>query len=103
MVLPGQCFNQDFFVSNVLPEIIGGRALGRLKLKAHGTFLHLDTAHPHLCNDEFEYLEIRTPLHSPDSPSLAPCNFWPFGRLQHCLKGQLFDGPMDYKQRHQKI
>jgi hypothetical protein len=53
MLPPGQSFNRDFFVDNVLCKIIDDRALGRPKLKARGAFLYLDHARLHLCNDEF--------------------------------------------------
>jgi hypothetical protein len=93
----GQSFNRDFFVDNVLSKIIDNRALGRPKLKARGIFLYLDSARPHLCNDEFEELEIRRLLHPPYSLDLASCNFWIFGHLKQCVKGQSFDNPMAFQ------
>jgi hypothetical protein len=48
MLPPGQSFDRDFCVDNVLPKIIDDRALGRPKLKACGTFLHLEDRGPHI-------------------------------------------------------
>jgi histone-lysine N-methyltransferase SETMAR len=91
---PGQSFNRDFFLDNVLLKIVDDRALRRPRLKARGTFLHLDNARPHLCNDAFEDLGIKRLPHPPYSPDLAPCDFWLFGYLKQCLEGQSFDSPI---------
>jgi histone-lysine N-methyltransferase SETMAR len=66
-------------------------ALGCPNLKARGTFLHLDNARRHLCNNEFEVLGIKRLPHPPYSPVLAPYDFWRFGYLQQYLKEQSFD------------
>jgi hypothetical protein len=91
---PGQGFNRDFFVDNVLPKIIDDRVLGRPKLKALRTFPHVDKARPHLCSNKFEELGIRRLLHLPYSPDLAPCNFWLSGFLKQCLERQSSDNSM---------
>jgi hypothetical protein len=83
---PGQSFNQDFFIDNVLLKIIDDKGLGHPKLKAHGTSLHLDSARPHPCNDEFEELGIRRLPHPQYSPDLALCDFWLSAILTNVLR-----------------
>jgi hypothetical protein len=49
VMLPAQqSFNKDFFAGTVLLRVVEDRELTRPKLKAHGTFLHLDDAPTHL-------------------------------------------------------
>jgi histone-lysine N-methyltransferase SETMAR len=91
VMLPAQqSFNKEFFDSAVLGSIVEHRAQTRPKLKASGTFLHLDNARPHLATEKFEECGITRLPHPPYSPDLAPCDFWLFGHLKESLEGQFF-------------
>jgi hypothetical protein len=94
MLPPGQSFNRDLSVDNVLAKTIDRRVLGRPKWKACGTLLDFDDARPHLCNDESEVLGIRRIFHPSNSPDLALCHFWRSGDLEQGLEGQSFDDSM---------
>jgi hypothetical protein len=59
-------------------------------LKASRTFLHLENARPHLTSGKYDKFGIKGLPHPPDSPDLAPCDFWLFGYLEHCVEGWFF-------------
>jgi hypothetical protein len=63
VMLPAQqSFNKDFFAGTVLLPVAEDRQVTRPKLKAHGTFLHLDKAPPHLTSEKCdEYGSNRLP------------------------------------------
>jgi histone-lysine N-methyltransferase SETMAR len=94
MLPAGQSFNKDFFTGTVLPAIVEDRAQNRPKMKANGTFLHLDNARPHLTSAQYAELGIKRLPHPPYSPDLAPCDFWLFGHLKQCLEGRVFEDDM---------
>jgi histone-lysine N-methyltransferase SETMAR len=75
----------------VLLSIVDDRVLSRPKLKASGTFLHLNNARPHLTSDRYDKSGIKRLHHSPYSPDLAPCDFWLFEYLKHWLEGRFLD------------
>jgi hypothetical protein len=92
VMLPSQeSFNKDFFPGTVLPHVVEDRELTRPKLKAHGTFLHLDNAPPHLIPEKYDEYGIKRPPHRPYSPDLAPCDFWLFDDLKQSLEGRFVD------------
>jgi histone-lysine N-methyltransferase SETMAR len=92
VTLPGwQSLNQDFFAGTVLPSIADDRMLRRLKLKASGTFLHLDSAQPHLTSYRYDKCGVNKLPHPPNSPDLTPCDFLLFEHLKHRLDGRFFD------------
>jgi hypothetical protein len=91
-MLPAQQnFNRHFFAGTVLLRVVEDRELIRPKLKAHGTFLHLDNAPPHLTSEKYDKYRIKRLPHPPYSPDLAPCDFWLFGYLKQSFEGQFFD------------
>jgi hypothetical protein len=86
-----QNFNKDFFSGPVLRHLVECRPQNRPKLKARGTFLHLDNALPHLTCERYDEYGIRRLLHPLYSPDLAPRDFWLFVHLKQTLEGQFFD------------
>jgi hypothetical protein len=65
-MLPAQQrFNKDFFAGTVLLHVVEDRVLTRPKLKAHGPFLHLDNAPPHLTSEKYDEYGIKRLPHSP--------------------------------------
>jgi hypothetical protein len=92
VMLPAQqSFNKDFFAGTVVLHLVEGTEPTRPKLKAHGAFLHLDLAPPHLTSEKSDEYGIRRLPHPPYSPDLASCDFWLFGYLKQSLEGRFFD------------
>jgi histone-lysine N-methyltransferase SETMAR len=87
----GQSFNKGFFPGTVVLGIVDDKALSRPKWKASETFRHLDNARPHLTSDKSDKFGIKRLPYPPYSPDLAPCDFWPFTYLKHCLEGRFID------------
>jgi hypothetical protein len=54
-----QSFNKDFFAGTILLHVVEDRELTRPKLKAHGTFVHLDNVPPHLISEKYDESEIK--------------------------------------------
>jgi histone-lysine N-methyltransferase SETMAR len=92
VMLPAQqSFNKDFFTGTVVLRLAEDREPTRPKLKAHGTFLHLDNAPPHHTSEKYDEYGIKRLPHPPYSPDLAPSDFWFFGYLKQSLEGRFFD------------
>jgi hypothetical protein len=89
----GQNYNSHFFTEIILPSVVKNLSVARSKLKATAAHLHLDNAKPHNSQLSLQKIEeygfIRVPQ-PPDSPDLAPCDFFFFGYLKLQLEGKTF-------------
>jgi hypothetical protein len=89
-VLPRGCkWTSQYYIDNILPEIFALHIAGdRRKLVIHG-----DNARPHVSRGVKRSLEergLRTALHPPDSPDLAPSDFFLFGYVKRAFRGSQF-------------
>ena len=58
--------------------------------------MHWDNARPHISAETtnlFASLRITTLPHPSYSPDVAPCDFYLFGYLKHCIRGLAFADP----------
>jgi histone-lysine N-methyltransferase SETMAR len=80
-----QRFNTTYCINEIIHDLVAN-------LRPTDTFpdkkwyrLHLDNARPHISQDSAEYIErhrlVRVP-HPPDSPNLAPSDFYLFGYMK---------------------
>jgi hypothetical protein len=54
---------------------------------------HIGNARPQLFQLKFDSMGIHRLSHHPDSPNIAPCEFWLFGYVKMKLERMFFDAP----------
>ena len=92
--LRGESLNTNRFKTLVFPKLKQAALGWRQKTGLTEFVLHWDNAPFHRSKDTLELLDqenLATLPHPPYSPDLAPCDFYLFGYLKHCLKGLSFD------------
>jgi hypothetical protein len=86
-------FTQEYFVNDILPDIVETRGRICREVRSGELFVHMDNPMCHnrrKVTDELANLKldrVPRPLYSPD---LSPCNFWLFGMLNHKIKDPVF-------------
>ena len=101
-----QTVNKEYYVE-VLREFrkIFRRKRPALFNSGQGHFHH-DNAPVHNSNLVTDYLtkmDIKTVLHPPYSPHLAPCDFWLFPKLKEKLKGCRYETIEEMKEAVMKV
>jgi histone-lysine N-methyltransferase SETMAR len=80
----------QYYINNVVSKICripqsGGR---------RRVIIHVDNARPHVVKMVKQFMdvhELRAVLHPPDSPDLAPSDFFLFGHVQGALHGSVLE------------
>jgi hypothetical protein len=92
-LLPGTNFTQEYFVNNVLLDIVDERTRIFKRIRRHEFFVHMDNSMCHngrMVTEELGRLKLDRVPHLPYSPDLSPCDFWLFGILKDKIKDRLF-------------
>jgi histone-lysine N-methyltransferase SETMAR len=80
----GQKWTNQYYIDHILPKICALRdARDRRKF-----VVHADNARPHVAKRVKQYLEdnnLKSALHPPYSPDLAPSGFFLFGHVKRLL------------------
>jgi transposase len=86
----GRKFNQDYFISTVLPELVKGKRRRLRRKRGLPILIHMDNSachNGHKITDKLTATDIARALQPPYSPDLNPCDFWFFGLLKDSMKG----------------
>jgi len=87
----GETINHQYYINNCLQPLIDKIWKQRPTSGTHAIKLHHDNAKPHVHKDVLCYLEskgIKIIRQPPNSPDLAPCDFWLFDRIKQHLTDQ---------------
>ncbi len=77
----GQTIDHHYYINNYLRPLIDEIKCQRLSCGTRGIIIHHDNGRPHVHKDVTSYLEsegITIMPNPPNSPDLAPCEFWLF-------------------------
>jgi hypothetical protein len=93
-ILPyGARFNQEYFVNNVLPDIVEARKRIVSRFRQRKCFVHMDNSMCHngrKVTHELDNMKFDRVSYSFYSPDLSPCDFWLFGMLKQKSKDRVF-------------
>jgi histone-lysine N-methyltransferase SETMAR len=96
----GQKYNQDYFISDILPELEREKMRYKRRKKGGTFFVPMDHSKSHdggKIQGNFAMIgRVRTP-HSPYSPDLSPCDFWFFGMAKGKMKDREFHTVQDIR------
>ncbi|CAF2051960.1 unnamed protein product [Rotaria magnacalcarata] len=87
----GQTIDHDYYINNCLQPLVNEIKKQRPSSGTHAIKIHHDNARPHAHKDVSTYLEsqgIMKMLQPPNSPNLAPCDFWLFDLIKENLTNQ---------------
>ncbi|CAF4770838.1 unnamed protein product [Rotaria socialis] len=87
----GQTIDHDYYINNCLQPRVNEIKKQRPLSGTHAIKIHHDNARPHVHKDVSTYLEsqgIMKMLQPPNSPDLAPCDFWLFDSIKQNLTDQ---------------
>jgi histone-lysine N-methyltransferase SETMAR len=90
---PGQSVNQTYYIE-LLTKLRGSIRRKRPELWKNGWIIHQENAPAHNALSVRQFLAKKeNPVfyHAPNSPDLAPCDFFLFPKLKHSLKGTHFN------------
>ncbi|CAF3408292.1 unnamed protein product [Rotaria socialis] len=86
-----QTIDHDYYINNCLQPLVNEIKKQRPSSGTHAIKIHHDNARPHVHKDVSTYLEsqgIMKMLQPPNSPDLAPCDFWLFDLIKQNLTDQ---------------
>jgi hypothetical protein len=89
----GVRFTQEYFINNILLDIVEVREIIFYRIRRGAFFVHLDSSICHngrKVTDELTNLKLDRVPHPPHSPELNPCDFWLFGILKQKTKDLVF-------------
>jgi histone-lysine N-methyltransferase SETMAR len=87
----GQTIDHEYYINNCLEPVLEEIKNQRPSLGVHGIKHHHDNGRPHIHKDVVSYLEsegVTVMPHPPNSPDLAPCDFWLFDLIKQNLDDQ---------------
>jgi histone-lysine N-methyltransferase SETMAR len=87
----GQTIDHEYYIDNCLQPVIDDIKNQRPSLGIRTIKLHHDNGKPHIHKDVVNYLEsegVTVMPHPPNSPDLAPCDFWLFDFIKQNLDDQ---------------
>ena len=87
----GQTIDHRYYIDNCLQPLVDEIRQQRPSYGTDRIVLHQDKAKPHVHRHVSEYLpseSITTIPHPPNSPDLAPCDFWLFDLIKRDLSDQ---------------
>jgi hypothetical protein len=88
-----QKYNQDDFISDILPEVKGKKMRDKRKKQGATFYVHMNHLTIHAgakIQSKFDSKGLVRSPHSPYSPDLSPCNFWFFGMAKGETKDREF-------------
>jgi hypothetical protein len=86
----GRKFNQDYFISTVLPELVKAKRRLLRKKPEFPFLIQMDNSgcyDGHTITDKKTAADITRTPDPPYSPDLSHCDFWFFGFLKESMKG----------------
>ena len=87
----GQIVDHQYYIHNCLKPLVNEIQQQRPSFGTHGIKLLHDNGKPHVHKAVFDYLEskgITIIPHPPNSPDLAPCDFWLFDLIKQNIDDQ---------------
>ncbi|CAF1411319.1 unnamed protein product [Rotaria sordida] len=87
----GQTIDHQYYINNCLRPVIDEIRKQRLFLGIQSIKLHHDNGRSHMHEDVVNYLQsegVTIMQHAPNSPGLAPCDFWLFNLIKQDLDHQ---------------
>ena len=87
----GQTIDHRYYIENCLQPLIDEIKSQRPSSGTHGVKIHSDNATPHRHRVVLDYLELEGLTivpHPPNSPDLAPCDFWLFDLIKQNIGDQ---------------
>jgi histone-lysine N-methyltransferase SETMAR len=75
----GQKYNQDYFISHILPELEREKMRYKWRKQGGTFYVHMDHSKSHdgaKIQSEFDTKGLVRSPHQPYSPDLSPCDFW---------------------------
>ncbi len=87
----GETIDHHYYIDNCLEHLIDEIRKKRPTSGTHAIKLHHENAKPHVHKDVLNYLEsegIKIIQQPPNSPDVAPCDFWLFDRIKQDLTDQ---------------
>ncbi len=93
-VRPGQTIDHEYYINNCLQPVIDEVKRQRPSLGVQSIKLHNDNDKPHIRRDVINYLEsegVTVIPHLPNSPDLAPCDFWLFDLIKQNIGDQIYE------------
>ncbi len=88
----GETIDHHYYIDNCLEPLIDEIRKKKPTSGTHAIKLHHDNAKPHVHKDVLTYLGsegIKIIRQPPNSPDLAPCDFWLFDRIKQDLTDQI--------------
>ena len=102
----GQTVNKEYYVEFLRESRRRFRLKRPALFKSDQWHFHLDNAPVHnfiLVTDYLSKMGIKTVLHPPHSPDLAPCDFWLFPKLNEKLRGCRYETIEEMKEAVTKV
>jgi hypothetical protein len=102
----GQKYNQDYFISDILPELERQKMRYERRKQGRTFFVHM---HRSKSSDDgkiqgkFDMKGLTRALHRPYSPDLSPCDRWFFGIAKGKMKDREFHAVQDIRRRLTEI
>ncbi len=87
----GQTIDHHYYINNCLRSLVDEIKGQRPSCGTHSIIIYHDNGRPHVHEDVTSYLEsegITIMPHRPNSPDLAPCDFWLFDLIKENLADQ---------------
>jgi histone-lysine N-methyltransferase SETMAR len=89
----GRKFNAGYYIAEIL-EPLSQWCLIETAGNERKLLVHADNARPHTAKLSTQYFNenrMKSVLHPPSSPDLAPSDFYLFGHVKRCLAGLSFE------------
>jgi hypothetical protein len=102
----GQKYNQDYFISDILPELESEKMRYQRKKQGGTFFVPMDHSTSHdggKIQGKFDVKGFLCAPHSPYSPDLSPWDFWFFGSARGKMKDWKFHTVQDIRGRLTEI
>jgi histone-lysine N-methyltransferase SETMAR len=98
----GQKYNQDHFVSDILPELEPEKMRYKRRKQGRTFVAHMDHSKSHeggKIEGKFDMKGFVRAPHPPYSPDLSPCDYWFFGMAKEKMKDREFHAVQDIHRR----
>jgi hypothetical protein len=93
-ILPSSArFIQEYFINNILPDIVEARRRIFRRVHKRPFSMHMDNSMCHngrKMTDELANLKLDHVICTPYLPDLSLCDFWLFGMLKQKIKDRVF-------------
>jgi histone-lysine N-methyltransferase SETMAR len=89
----GQKYNQDYFLSEIIPELEQEKSRYKRRKRDGIFYVHMDHSKSHdsgKIQEKFETKHLARAPHPAYSPDLSPCDFWFFGMAKEKMQDREF-------------